>query len=277
MDRAAYVHTLHIRPSAVKTCPHARVCQTLPVIKITSFRGPRRSCHGVSVTEKYISESFASKSFTMVTQSDVKHRINGYIADRDLLPLRNYILVKFATPEEQTSSGLVIAHSSSHEKATQGTVVAIGEGAFLPKTGGRGPMAIKPGDFILAGKFGGQQVDVDGQKHFLVSQDEILCTLEGGKMEAAAVKPIFDRVLLKKIKAEQETASGIVIAASKELPTVGEVVAVGPGRLLEDGQYEPTGLSVGDHVIYSKYSGNEYRFGGEEYIIVRASDCYAKW
>jgi chaperonin GroES len=251
---------------------------TPATLKVNCFRDCRRRCHGQVNVERRPNNQFSSgHSFAMVTQSDVKHRINGLPMSRDLLPLRNYVLVKFATPEEQTSSGLVIAHSSSEGDAIQGTVVAVGPGSFLPKTKARGPLAVHPGDFVLAGKYGGQKVDIDGQKHFLLSQEDILCTLQGGKKEASAVKPIFDRVLLKKIKSEQETASGIVIAASKELPTIGEVVAVGPGRLLEDGQYEPIELSVGDHVVYSKYSGNEYRFGGEEYIIVRASDCFAKW
>lgn len=132
-------------------------------------------------------------------------------------------MVKYATPEEQTSSGLVIAHSSSDDQAVQGTVVAVGPGSFLPKTKARGPLAVQPGDFILGGKYGAQKIDIDGDKHFLLSQEDILCTLQGGKKEASAVRPIFDRVLLKKIKSEQETASGIVIAATKELPTIGEV------------------------------------------------------
>lgn len=246
---------------------------------MSCFRDSRRRCCGqVNKGRVDTSNPIPSRyAFAMVAQSDVKHRINGLPASRDVLPLRNYILVKYATPEEQTSSGLVIAHSSSDDQAVQGTVVAVGPGSFLPKTKARGPLAVQPGDFILGGKYGAQKIDIDGDKHFLLSQEDILCTLQGGKKEASAVRPIFDRVLLKKIKSEQETASGIVIAATKELPTIGEVVAVGPGRLLDDGQYEPIELNVGDHVVYSKYSGNEYRFGGEEYIIVRASDCFAKW
>ncbi|EME31960.1 chaperonin GroES [Galdieria sulphuraria] len=279
MDTVAFTHSFLIRTPDSRSCSHLKVCHSLSPLKVNCFRDCRRRSQGqVSLGRLDVcNRTPLSYSFSMVAQSEIKHRINGFPASRDLVPLRNYVLVKFATPEEQTSSGLLIARSSSDDQAVQGTVVAVGPGSFLPKTKARGPLAVQPGDFILAGKYGGQRIDIDGHKHFLLSQEDILCTLQGGKKEVSSIKPIFDRVVLKKIKSEQETASGIVIAASNELPTIGEVVAVGPGRLLDDGQYEPIELSVGDHVVYSKYSGNEYRFGGDDYIIVRASDCVAKW
>jgi chaperonin GroES len=89
------------------------------------------------------------------------------------------------------------------------------------------------------------------------------------------LKPLEDRVVVKPIEEEETTVSGLVIPdTAKEKPTEGEVVAVGPGRF-EDGSRVPMDVKVGDRVIYSKYGGNEYKFKGEEYVILQARDVYA--
>jgi chaperonin GroES len=89
------------------------------------------------------------------------------------------------------------------------------------------------------------------------------------------LKPLEDRVIVKPIEEEETTISGLVIPdTAKEKPTEGEVVAVGPGRY-EDGNLVPMGVKVGDRVIYSKYGGNEYKYKGDEYVILQARDIYA--
>ena len=89
------------------------------------------------------------------------------------------------------------------------------------------------------------------------------------------LKPLEDRVVVKPIEEEETTISGLVIPdTAKEKPTEGEVVAVGPGRY-EDGNLVPMGVKVGDRVIYSKYGGNEYKYKGDEYVILQARDIYA--
>lgn len=89
------------------------------------------------------------------------------------------------------------------------------------------------------------------------------------------LKPLADRVVLKMTEAEETTASGIILsAASKEKPQVAEVVAVGPGGIVEGKEVVMT-VKVGDKVITSKYSGTEVKFGGEEYIIVKQNDILA--
>ncbi|HHT86028.1 MAG: co-chaperone GroES [Bacillota bacterium] len=90
------------------------------------------------------------------------------------------------------------------------------------------------------------------------------------------LKPLSDRVVLKPIQAEEKTKGGIVLPdTAKDKPQEGEVIAVGPGRILENGtKLEPT-VKVGDRVIYSKYSGTEIKIDGEEYLIVRESDILA--
>jgi chaperonin GroES len=89
------------------------------------------------------------------------------------------------------------------------------------------------------------------------------------------LKPLFDKVVLKMTEAEETTASGIILAAaSKEKPQVAQVVAVGPGGII-DGKEVAMCVKVGDKVITSKYSGTEVKFGNEEYIVVKQSDILA--
>ena len=88
---------------------------------------------------------------------------------------------------------------------------------------------------------------------------------------AVSIKPLADRVLIKPAPAEDKTASGIIIPdTAKEKPQRGEVVAVGPGK-----KDEPTTVSVGDKVLYGKYSGTEITLDGDDYLIMRESDILA--
>lgn len=90
------------------------------------------------------------------------------------------------------------------------------------------------------------------------------------------IKPLADRVVIKMLEAEETTKSGIILAGSaKEKPQIAEVVAVGPGGVV-DGKEVKMELSVGDKVIMSKYAGTEVKLDGEEYIILRQSDILAK-
>lgn len=86
------------------------------------------------------------------------------------------------------------------------------------------------------------------------------------------IKPLMDRVVLKMVEAEETTKSGIVLAGSaKEKPQVAEVIAVGPGGMI-DGKEVKMCVSVGDKVVVTKYAGTEIKHEGEEYIIVRQND-----
>ena len=89
------------------------------------------------------------------------------------------------------------------------------------------------------------------------------------------IKPLADRVVVKLMEAEEKTSSGIILtAASQEKPQVAEVIAVGPGGMVDGKEVEMT-VKVGDHVITSKYSGTEVKCDGTEYNIVRQSDILA--
>ena len=89
------------------------------------------------------------------------------------------------------------------------------------------------------------------------------------------LKPLSDRVVLKQVAAEETTTSGIILAGSaKEKPELAEVIAVGPGGVI-DGTKIEMNVSVGDKVITAKYSGTEVKYQGEEYLIVRIGDILA--
>jgi len=90
------------------------------------------------------------------------------------------------------------------------------------------------------------------------------------------IKPLEDRILVQTLEAEQTTASGLVIPdTAKEKPQEGEVLAVGPGRIDDNGNRVPVDVKVGDKVIYSKYGGTEVKYAGEEYLILSARDVLA--
>jgi len=94
---------------------------------------------------------------------------------------------------------------------------------------------------------------------------------------ARTFEPLGDGVLLKPMEKEEVTASGLVLPdTAKEKPQEGEVIAVGPGRLGEDGSRVAMEVAKGDVVLYRKYSGTEVKEGDEEYLIVRESDIVAK-
>lgn len=90
-------------------------------------------------------------------------------------------------------------------------------------------------------------------------------------------KPLGERIVIKPMEQEEQTKGGIYLPdTAKEKPQEGEVVAVGTGRVTDDGTKITMELSVGDRVIYSKYAGTEYKDGDDEYLIMRESDVLAK-
>lgn len=92
------------------------------------------------------------------------------------------------------------------------------------------------------------------------------------------IKPLFDKVVIKAIEADEKTASGIVLpGTAKEKPLLAKVLAVGPGGSLDgtDGKNVVMQVKVGDTVLYSKYAGSEFKVDGEEVVIVRQADILA--
>ncbi len=87
------------------------------------------------------------------------------------------------------------------------------------------------------------------------------------------LRPLQDRVLVKRFEEKEVKKGGIIIPdTAKEKPQEGEVIAVGPGKVTEDGKLQPMSVKVGDKILFGKYSGNEVKLGDEEYLIMKEDD-----
>jgi chaperonin GroES len=90
------------------------------------------------------------------------------------------------------------------------------------------------------------------------------------------VKPLHDRVIVKRVEEEETTKGGIIIPdTAKEKPVEGEVVAVGGGKLLDNGEKQPLEVKAGDRVLFGKYAGTDIQIEGEEHLIMREDDIIA--
>ena len=100
-------------------------------------------------------------------------------------------------------------------------------------------------------------------------------TFPGG-FDVMKLKPLNDRVLVKRLESEEKTAGGLYIPdTAKEKPSKGEVVAVGPGKHADDGKLVPMAVKVGDMVLFNKYAGTEVKIDGAEHLVMREDDILA--
>ena len=87
------------------------------------------------------------------------------------------------------------------------------------------------------------------------------------------IRPLQDRVIVKRVKEEEKTKGGIIIPDSaKEKPIEGEVIAVGNGKVLDDGKVRPLDVKPGDRILFGKYSGSDIKLDGDEYMIMREDE-----
>jgi chaperonin GroES len=94
--------------------------------------------------------------------------------------------------------------------------------------------------------------------------------------EKLKIRPLHDRVIIQRLEAETKSAGGIVIPdTAAEKPIRGKVIAVGKGKILENGDIRPLDVKVGDHILFGKYSGTEVKVDGEEYLVMREEDVMA--
>lgn len=91
------------------------------------------------------------------------------------------------------------------------------------------------------------------------------------------IRPLYDHIVVKPLEAEEKTRGGIVLPdTAKEKPQKGEVIAVGQGKVMENGQIAPLALKKGDTVIFGKFSGNEIKIANTKYIIMKESEVLAR-
>ncbi|XP_031378351.1 20 kDa chaperonin, chloroplastic-like [Punica granatum] len=187
-------------------------------------------------------------------------------------PLGDRVLVKIKTVEEKTQGGILLP-TTAQTKPQGGEVVATGEGKKLGNT--KLDISVKTGTQVIYSKYAGTELEFNGSNHLLLKEDDILGTLETDDIKD--LKPLNDRVLIKVAAAEEKTAGGLLLTeASKEKPSIGTIIAVGPGPLDEEGKRTPLSVSSGNSVMYSKYAGSELKGSdGSDYIVLRASDVIA--
>ncbi|XP_022961221.1 20 kDa chaperonin, chloroplastic-like [Cucurbita moschata] len=187
-------------------------------------------------------------------------------------PLGDRVLVKIKEAEEKTDGGILLP-TTAQSKPQGGEVVAVGEGKTIGNT--KVEASVKTGAQVVYSKYAGTELEFNGSKHLILKEDDIVGILETD--DAKDLQPLNDRVLIKVAEAEEKTAGGLLLTeASKEKPSIGTVIAVGPGHLEEDGKRKPLSIAVGDNAMYSKYAGNEFKGkDGSDYIALRATDVIA--
>ncbi|KAL3825465.1 hypothetical protein ACJIZ3_021494 [Penstemon smallii] len=189
-----------------------------------------------------------------------------------LKPLGDRVLVKIKTAEEKTSGGIFLP-TTAQSKPQGGEVVAVGEGRTIGKN--QVGISVKTGSQVVYSKYAGTEVEFDGSNHLILKEDDIVGILDSDDVKE--MKPLNDRVLIKVAEAETKTAGGLFLTdANKEKPSIGSVVAVGPGTLDEEGNRKPLLVAPGNTVLYSKYAGNDFKGSdGSDYIVLRVSDVMA--
>jgi chaperonin GroES len=109
----------------------------------------------------------------------------------------------------------------------------------------------------------------------LMASDTLATKFSGG-IDVMKLKPLNDRVLVKRLESEEKTAGGLYIPdTAKEKPSKGQVVAVGPGKLAEDGSRIAMAVKKGDEVLFNKYAGTEVKLDGVEHLVMREEDILA--
>ncbi|XP_030540180.1 20 kDa chaperonin, chloroplastic-like [Rhodamnia argentea] len=189
-----------------------------------------------------------------------------------LKPLGDRVLVKIKTAEEKTQGGILLP-TTAQTKPQAGEVVAVGEGRTIGKS--QIDVSVKTGSQVVYSKYAGTELEFNSSNNLILKEDDILGILETDDIKD--LKPLNERVLIKVAEAEVKTAGGLLLTeASKEKPSIGTVIAVGPGPLDEEGNRKPLSVSAGNTVMYSKYAGNDFKGAdGLDYIVLRANDVMA--
>lgn len=187
-------------------------------------------------------------------------------------PLGDRVLVKIKTSEAKTTGGILLP-TTAQTKPQAGEVVAVGEGKNVGKT--KVEISLKTGTQVVYSKYAGTELEFNGANHLILKEDDVVGILETDDVKD--LKPLNDRVLIKVAPAEEKTAGGLLLTeAAKDKPSIGTVVAVGPGSLDEEGNRKPLTISEGSTVLYSKYAGNDFKGAdGTDYIALRESDVMA--
>lgn len=205
--------------------------------------------------------------------------LDGRKIEGDVTPLNNFLLVKIADIKDETDGGILLTGKAKVKK-TEGKVVSVGPGKTHQDSGVVFDMPVSAGEGVVYGKYDGTEIDLDGDKHILIRDDDILVKFTGDELTLEGADVTRDSVLVYVERKETSTEGGILIAKSSKTenrPSTGEVVKVGPGRIAANGELMAMEVEVGDMVKFRDFAGNEVNIGENEYSVVRMADILAKF
>ncbi|CAJ1936265.1 unnamed protein product [Cylindrotheca closterium] len=185
----------------------------------------------------------------------------------------NFLLVKVANAIEESQGGILLAGKSKIQK-TEGTVVSVGPGKTHPETGEPFEIPIQLGEGVVYGRYDGTEIEIEGTKHSLIRDDDILVKFSGPDLTLESCDVIRDSVLVYVEQKETETEGGLLLtksSSSESKPSTGKVVKVGPGV------FDNMAVSEGDYIKFRDFMGNEVELDGEEYSVVRMADILARF
>jgi len=205
------------------------------------------------------------------------YQINNYALPGPLTPLGNQVLVKLRKVDDKTSGGLFVP-TEEVEKPKEGVVVLVGPGKALPMTGVTQECPVKVGDVVLLQDTSGEKVDYDGESHIFCDADQLLGAFSDEQLTVASFEPLGDLLMVEGAYQETETSTGIALAGlDEEDGNSGEVVAVGPGRRLDNGELLPPSVTVGDSVMYASRAGAEVVVEGKKFVVGSDGQCLCVW
>mmetsp|Transcript_16845 Transcript_16845/g.30026 ORF Transcript_16845/g.30026 Transcript_16845/m.30026 type:complete len:221 (-) Transcript_16845:95-757(-) len=172
-------------------------------------------------------------------------------------PVGDRLYIKLGAEEAQSAGGILLP-SSAVGRSNEGQVVSVGK-----------DVSLKVGEQVMYSKYAGTEITAADEEYVLLKEDEVIGVMPTSSV--ADLKPTGDKVLLKLIKPAQESRGGVMLGSNTEQPSIGKVVAVGPGS-----EEVPVTSKVGDEVLYSRYAGVELEGDNDEdYIVLRDSDILA--
>ncbi|GMH33291.1 hypothetical protein BSKO_01125 [Bryopsis sp. KO-2023] len=182
---------------------------------------------------------------------------------KTVTPLGGRMLVKVDSATPTTTGGIMLPAAVS-KTPTRGSVIS---------TSGE---IVQAGSGVVYSQYAGTNLKFSDQEYILLKEDDVVGTLDSGA-DIGQLAPLADRLLIEVADADETSAGGVLLtSATSEKPTLGKVVAVGPGQKKE-GNVTPVNVTVGSTILYSKYSGTEFEsVSSKQYIVIREADVLAE-
>jgi len=221
----------------------------------------------------------ATRADSQISTKLYQNVLEGRKFGGEIKPLSEFILVKIVGKKEASDGGILLTGAAKEEK-TRGQVVAVGPGKTHKETGRLIEIPVKPGDGVLYGKYDGTEININGEPHMLIRDNNVMITYSGENLTLDSVDVVRDCVLVQIDDDEQSTAGGLILATSssdENRPSTGTVMKVGGGTMAGDGTLLPMKVSVGEKVKFMDFAGNEVEIEGEEYSVVKMAEIVAKF